>query len=421
MRLRRRLRQPLVPLASAAILMLGWLGPPRAWGSSSEPAATIDGTSLAAAREILTPGLEALLRRGWKLRVGAAERIEMPADYRHATEKFSAQVDLGRDGDTLLHYVAGMPFPILDPADPEVATKIVWNHLMSWRATDDLAIHSIEAEAGPIAADGTFRVEQTFRVPVYRELGFAGRVEHDPRPEIDPASPIGHGALVESFADPIELRNVSLLRLRFRDGARADDVWAYLPSTRRVRRIGPLDTSQPPFGQDVDFDSLWGYAGRVADMSWRFLGAQTVLATVHAEHVPVRWQAPGFGFDEVWEPRRVWVVEGTPKIRRSKQGRRVLFVDRESSAVVHSDVYDRGGNLWKVWVGAIRFPRPGDGRKFPLYPAMIMVDVRASHATRVALPAPRRAVAGDRPEWRVNEGLPAATMAVRFDPASLER
>lgn len=393
-----------------------------AFAAETPASRTVDSANLERARAHLSPGLEWCVRRGWALDVHPPRRIEIPRAVLQATEKYAAQVELSEGGSELRGWVAGLPFPLLDPNDPEVAVKIVWNHLLSWRATDDLHLSAVGAESGSLLDDGTFHVENRFFIPSYRELSFLGRIYVDPAPRLNEKSPVARASLVESFREPVDLQNTALLRLRYTEGSRPDDVFAYFPSSRKMRRLPGVDPTEAPFGQDIDLDSLWGFSGRVADLEWRFLGEREVLAAVHGRHVPVRWSEAGFGFDDVWEPRRVFVIEGTPKGWTSDYGRRILYVDRESFAAVHSEIYDRGGELWKVWVNLTSYREPSEGGidtggAFPHYVAFVMVDVRSSHVTRVSMPAAEDA----GPGWVVNGGPAEGAIPSAFDPSALNR
>ena len=44
---------------------------------------------------------------------------------------------LAPDGLSLKNYVAGQPFPNLDPKDPQMAIKIMWNYEYKFNPTDD--------------------------------------------------------------------------------------------------------------------------------------------------------------------------------------------------------------------------------------------------------------------------------------------
>ena len=57
---------------------------------------------------------------------------------------------LNPDG-TLKNYVAGQPFPLLDPNDPQMATKLMWNFSFRPLYTDDadLRFPEIASYVGP--------------------------------------------------------------------------------------------------------------------------------------------------------------------------------------------------------------------------------------------------------------------------------
>src|SRR5712692_1355763 len=67
---------------------------------------------------LVSPGNLMLVKQGMQLKIVPTERLEWPPPYKAATEKYSAQVGLGPDG-TLKNFVAGQPFPLLDPNDPQ--------------------------------------------------------------------------------------------------------------------------------------------------------------------------------------------------------------------------------------------------------------------------------------------------------------
>src|SRR5215469_1570668 len=75
---------------------------------------------------LLSPGNYMLVQQGMVINVVPTDRLEWPPPYTAATEKYHSQVALMPDG-SLQNYVAGQPFPLLDPNDPNIATKIMWN------------------------------------------------------------------------------------------------------------------------------------------------------------------------------------------------------------------------------------------------------------------------------------------------------
>mgnify|MGYP000878748919 CR=1 FL=1 len=191
--------------------------------------------------------------------------------------------------------------------------------------------------------------------------------------------------------EPFDLKGIGVTSYRYLDPDHQDDSWLYLPSLRRVRRLSAAQRSDALFGQDTDLDSYYGYDGHPAWMDWKLLGEGEMLGVVHGANYPVKW-APGrgnFAFDEVWEKRPVWIIEGTSKFPQYSYGKRVIYVDKEAYVVLYSDIYDRAGELWKVWVNDYTFRKQTPAGKvvyedeMGFGPALMMIDTQAQHATRL--------------------------------------
>jgi hypothetical protein len=76
------------------------------------------------------------VKQGWRLQAVEARHVEMPRPYRKATEGHAANVKLSEDGLQLEGYVAGLPFPKVDPNDPQAAQKIMWKYSHNFWATE---------------------------------------------------------------------------------------------------------------------------------------------------------------------------------------------------------------------------------------------------------------------------------------------
>ena len=57
------------------------------------------------------------------MKIIPGDRIDWPPPYKDATEKYSSQVRLSHDNRALVGYVAGQPFPLIDPNDPHVGDQ----------------------------------------------------------------------------------------------------------------------------------------------------------------------------------------------------------------------------------------------------------------------------------------------------------
>jgi Protein of unknown function (DUF1329) len=348
--------------------------------------------------DLISPGLEWCVRHGLPMEIVETRPIGWPAEYKEATEKYSGQVRLSKDGLNLENYVAGLPFTNLDPNDPNLAVKIMWNFEHKPAVTDDLDLRNFDADTGSIETNKPMTVERHFLLDHLRVLYYNGRLFQEPKPEYKP-NPSGFRSSTGMYPilEPFDLKGVGFVGNRFIDPAKQDNQWLYLPSLRRVRRMSTAQRSDALFGQDTDVDSYYGYDGHIAWMTWKFLGEREILGVMHAKNYPVKWAQPAdWAFDDVWEKRKVYVIEGVSKLPQYAYSKRIIFIDKEAWVVPYSDIYDRAGELWKVWINDWSYrtkPWEGAAEEYPderpFQPAIVMMDIQLEHATKAALPSHR--------------------------------
>ncbi len=366
--------------------------PMRSALADVKPGDVITAANVDQVKDLISPGLEWCVRHGWPLKIVETKHIEWMKAYKEATEKYSGQVKLAADGLTLQNFVAGQPFPVLDPNDPQVATKVMWNYEYKPVATDDVDLRNFDADTGTIYGGSTpMSVERHFLLDHFRVLRYLGRLYVDPKPTWKTNEGYQAKSSLHPVLEPFDLKGVGGLTFRYEDPSKQDDTWLYQPSLRRVRRLSSAQRSDALFGQDTDVDSYYGYAGHIAWMTWKYLGKKTMLGCMHGESYPVKWAAGGadFAFDDVWEKRNVHVVEGVSKLAQYAYSKRILFIDDELWAVPYSDIYDRAGQLWKIWINQFSMRKqPFPGAKLSVYederpylPSIVIVDMQLQHAT----------------------------------------
>jgi len=376
-------------------------------------------------KDLVSPGLEWCIRHGFPVTIVPTRRIEWPRAYREATERYAAQVRLSPDGLRVDNYVAGLPFPNIDPKDPQIAHKVMWNWGYTHLTTDDVDVRNFDADTGAIADHGPMTVERHFLLDHFRRLFWTGRLYVDPKPE--KPNPNGYRAQqgLYPILEPFDLKGVGGLGNRYIDPAKQDDSWLYLPSLRRVRRLSTAQRSDALFGQDTDQDSFYGYSGHIAWMDFRYLGERDVIGVYHGAHYPAKWdEKVDWAFDEGWEKRRVHVVEGVSKLPQYAYGKRVIYIDKEAWVIPFSDIYDRSGELWKIWINDMSFRKKAfDGANVVEYPdemgfipAIVMVDMQLEHATKASLPSMR--FPGEQ-GWYFNQGEASGITEDWFTVAAL--
>ena len=384
-------------LGIVVVLAVALMSPRTGW-ADVKTGDTINKANADQVKDLVSPGVLWCVKRGLPMKIVDYKKIEMPKAYLDATEKYSAQVKIAADGLNIEGYVAGMPFPKIDANDPQVATKIMWNYEYKWLITDDADARNFDADTGPIFGGETpMSIERHYLVDHVRALRYIGRLYNEPKPVWETKEGYQSKSTLHPIVEPFDLKGVGGLTNRYIDPAKPDDTFLYMPSLRRVRRLSTAQRSDALFGQDTDLDSYYGYAGHIAWMTWKFLGEKEQLGVWHGQNYPVKWGPGGgdFGFDDVWEKRKVYVIEGVSKLPQYAYGKRVIYVDKEAWAVPFSDMYDRRGELWKVWMNLFSMRKePFAGAKLSKYdnemgflPSIIMVDMQLSHATRASLPS----------------------------------
>lgn len=373
---------------------------PRAASAEVKPGDIITKENVEKVDGLVCEGVRWAVINGMDMEIVPYQKIPMPREYEEATEKYASQVQLGPKGE-LLNWVAGRPFPVIDKNDPKVAMKIMYNFQDTHYFTDDLGLHLVDADTGSLYVDSKgarhYTVERHFVADWLRVLQFQGRLHHDPVPAFtdNPDHTFRKSGLYP-LIEPFDLKGVGGISYRYEDLVRQDDTWLYLPFVRRVRRMSSAQRSDALFGQDIDVDSYGGYAGQIPWFDWKFLGEKPMLASLHGEHLP---PVPckkdgGMTFCENWEMRpSVYIIEGTPKVPNYAYSKRMIYVDKETGFIIYSDLYDHGGELWKVVMQSIRTskrPNPrvnyeySEPRMF-IY-AFSVIDMQLMHGTRAAIP-----------------------------------
>jgi hypothetical protein len=398
------------------------------------PGEVITTTNASTARTYLTPGSYVLVTRGVPVRIVSSSRLDWPPPYRVATERYSPQVSLSADG-SLNGYVAGLPFPLLDANDPAIATKIIWNYTYRPMYSDDFDIRYPEMATYSPQNDST--PVNYFIVGRMAQYNNVGRVEVPPIPT-DPdalASGIRSKFAMFPFIEPSAVNGYGMLRFRYIDSNRADDIWMYNREARRLRRETESAQSDPiaspptfgagegggtfagvanvpvaAFANNVDSDSLFGFSANPANYYYRFLGERRMLAPVHALQGGACSSYYQMNCTENWEIRHLYVVEADAKPNTNMTiPKRILYVDSEGWFITASDQYDRNGALWKSLVNFVTYEdRAAPGARLAIYPyrrffqiGMVDTDLDSGYTTVASMPG---SSATGPDSWYINMG-----------------
>ena len=272
-------------------------------------------------------------------------------------------------------YSAGLPFPLVDANDPQAALKVMWNFSYRPLYTDDAISKNVEIASykpGSTAADPV----EHFTIGNVGFYNNTGRTEVNPIPTDPEAknSGIRYRFGAYPFLEPAEMRGFGFIRYRSLDPKIEDNSWMMNPRTRHARRtsaselsdvFGLLDTAAGggsggagTYASNLDPDSFFGFAAKIEDFNYKFLGEKPMLAVVNAENSPAKACPTDGGrtiCPENWEMRRLYVIEADAKQASAIASRRF-----DSQA----DFLYRLGRMVHHGVGSIRPRRQAveDGR-----------------------------------------------------------
>lgn len=267
----------------------------------------------------------------------------------------------------------GLPFPEIDPSDPEAGTKIMWN------------FYATELQTNAQEAMWTLRTLKGYSVEV-EVVGKVARLNYDfsTRELKGIASDVSYMEIALYLA-PADLFGTVVLTWRWMTSSKWDTTWTYAPSLRRPRRTTSANRSDPVGPTDYIVDDINGYSGKIEFFTWKLVKEQTMLlpyipdepeelkVTFPRKGVPsprhgkeafsqprynVRWSfeepskklAGWWPLNWVFIERPVYIVEGKSKDPYYSIGRQVLIIDKETFRIHMKLGWDRAGDFWRTQV-----------------------------------------------------------------------
>ena len=405
--------------AALAVCALGAIGTPSF--AAVKPGDFITPDNASKVQDLVSPGVYYKVTHGMTMKIVPTERVDWPPPYKDATEKYSAQVRLSQDKRSVVGYVAGQPFPLIDANDPDVANKIVWNNVFRPITTDDYDLRFYDCDSSYQRNGAQQQQIEYFQIGHYMGYDLVGRTEVEPTP-IDPDfKTTGRYWLFGLYPilAPNEIRGSGFIRWRYADPKRGDDIWDVAGGSRRVRRVDEsiMSSSTTTNGTSAhawDPDHYSGFNPKTEQYYYKFLGERNMLATIHALHSPeVRCPTDGgtSACPEAWEMRHMYVIEATPDRKRvnALDSKTIVYMDGEMWFEPYIDTYDQAGTLFRghiYWL-ATR-DRPVPDAKVAIYPfkrsfvvGAVSTDVQSGLATMCYLPGMETP---ERECWYINMG-----------------
>jgi hypothetical protein len=279
-------------------------------------------------------------------------------------------------------YSYGPPFPTLDPNDPQIALKILWNYQYAYwsNGSSVMHVHLMWLD------DGSRRPEREISLHTATKVIEGNRIR-EPNPQ-------QFSRLDRMFLfEPADLHGSATLGWRYKDAKKRDSMWTYVPALRRVRQVSPSNRSDGIFGSEMTQDDGFnGFDGKPEDFTYKLVAQKDELVTLGPEAIDGTMKfiphpkGRGWVFDTPesrygfrtagwkglpWAPldnrlvkRPVWLIEATPTDRYYLYGKVLMGIDRENYKVATVVKYDWKGQGLGIVNRGVAFGQAPDGVRY---------------------------------------------------------
>ena len=338
-------------------------GPPRIPGL--DPGVTVSRANVQLAKDVLPAEVFQLVEAG-DVDLLIQETTDLPprASYIDATMQHAQGVSLN-GGSALTNYIAGAPFPLLEPADPQAGEKLAWN--LRFRDMGE----SFELRAHPQQVNPSGGVEHSNRGRMRSRFGM-----YRPNPADNDLQWQARGIYLKNSFEllaPSDQEGNINLRTFYQDDNRATEQWRYSPSNRRTRKdhvnfVSPiggyyemLQEEQPPFF----------FQGYIHEYTWEFRGARVMLVPGFLKTTELHFGGKNNWYPQVpWELRRVLVLDCTPR-NSHPFGKRVFFLDQQTYTPLLILTYNPEGAFIRLGIMAHTHPSAHPGSNGVALPVMV--------------------------------------------------
>ncbi len=289
----------------------------------------------------------------------------------------------------------GYPFPHIDPKDPQAGCKMAWN----FAAANAMA----GGQGATFTLNGIDTNGEFKRIKVWLHANSYWGRQGGP---INNPDGLRATSLTNAL-EPQDIDGVAGLTKRLNDWTTQDQIWFYVPQTRRVRRVNAATRSDPIAGMDIFADDLNCYGGKVEYYKWKLTGEQDILAPVLSPEPllqrktdsPTRFEVDVPYFRGAYEtpgakgvpwlivenlkmiPRPVWILEGESEDPYYNFGKVIMFMDKDMYRIYWKLVHNRAGEYFYNAMCAYHWSVSEDGTFSAVAPNMVVgVNDKANRA-----------------------------------------
>jgi len=170
---------------------------------------------------------------------------------------------------------------------------------------------------------------------------------------------------------PTELKGLAVLTWTYEDPEKDQNVWLWIPSLKKVRKISASEDDDAFMGSDFTVEEV--STRRFEDESYKLIESKNF---------------PGYKFEQTGEvkfkDKPCFVVECTPLKPHWYYGKRIVWIDKDTGGNIFEEYYDKNGKLFKTLFREWVWTDLGD-KKYPTQISLECKDLRTNHRTVILM------------------------------------
>ncbi|MCD6093606.1 MAG: outer membrane lipoprotein-sorting protein [Candidatus Omnitrophica bacterium] len=176
---------------------------------------------------------------------------------------------------------------------------------------------------------------------------------------------------ITTFTYPTEVKGLSLLVWSYESPQKKQDVWLWVPSLKKVRKISPSQNDDAFMGSDFTVEEV--STRKFEDETYRLIGEKSFAG----------YKSKYTGKD-FFKGRSCFVIEAVPKKKNWYYAKRIIWVDKETGGNIYEEYYDRKGRLFKTIFRKWELLDAGD-KKYPTQTTLEVTNLISKHSTVILM------------------------------------
>lgn len=136
---------------------------------------------------------------------------------------------------------------------------------------------------------------------------------------------------------PQNIKGLSVLTWTYLDPEKNQDIWLWLPSLRKVRRVSQSEADDPFMGTEFTTEEM--STRKWEDETYKLLGEKKFSGYTST-----------FNDKTYHKDTECYVIEAEPRREDWYYSKRVVWLDKHFAGLIFDEVYDTAGRRWKTFI-----------------------------------------------------------------------